>query len=179
MTYRVLILLLITFAVPPRSNAQSAPHIRFLDPILKELFDHGMTQSPTLRALVEKVEAAPILVFIEGDIRMPLYVGARLNFVTSVNGLRYVRVDIDCTLSPRRQIALLAHELQHALEIGQRTDILDADGMESLYEEIGFQSNDNGSHKSYETEAAKAIQRAVDDELGMRQGRGTTGANAY
>ena len=116
--------------------------------------------------------------FIEGDIRMPLYVGARLNFVTSVNGLRYVRVDIDCTLSPRRQIALLAHELQHALEIGQRTDILDADGMESLYEEIGFQSNDNGSHKSYETEAAKAIQRAVDDELGMRQGRGTTGANA-
>ena len=179
MTYRVLILLLITFAVPPRSNAQSAPHIRFLDPILKELFDHGMTQSPTLRALVEKVEAAPILVFIEGDIRMPLYVGARLNFVTSVNGLRYVRVDIDCTLSPRRQIALLAHELQHALEIGQRTDILDADGMESLYEEIGFQSNDNGSHKSYETEAAKAIQRAVDDELGMRQPRGTTGANAY
>ncbi len=179
MTYRVLILLLITLAVPPRSNAQSAPHIRFLDPILKELFDHGMTQSPTLRALVEKVEAAPILVFIEGDIRMPLYVGARLNFVTSVNGLRYVRVDIDCTLSPRRQIALLAHELQHALEIGQRTDILDADGMESLYEEIGFQSNDNGSHKSYETEAAKAIQRAVDDELGMRQGRGTTGANAY
>jgi hypothetical protein len=179
MTHRVLILLLITLAIPHRSNAQSAPHVRFLDPILKELFDDGMHQSPTLRALVEKVEAAPILVFIEGDIRMPLYVGARLNFVTSVNGLRYVRVDIDCTLSPRRQIALLAHELQHALEIGERTDILDADGMESLYEEIGFQSNDNGAHKSYETEAAKAIQRAVDDELGMRQARGTTGANAY
>jgi hypothetical protein len=47
---------------------------------------------------------------------MPTYVGARLNFVTSVNGLRYVRVDIDCTLSQRRQIALLAHELQHALD---------------------------------------------------------------
>lgn len=179
MTYRVLILLLITLAAPHRSYAQGAPHIRFLDPVLKELFDHGMHQSPTLRALVEKVEAAPILVFIEGDIRMPSFVGARLNFVTSVNGLRYVRVDIDCTLSPRRQIALLAHELQHALEIGERTDILDADGMESLYEEIGFQSNDNGAHKSYETEAAKAIQRAVDDELGMRQGRGTTGAHAY
>jgi hypothetical protein len=179
MTSRVLILLLITLAASHRSYAQGAPHIRFLDPVLKELFDHGMHQSPTLRALVEKVEAAPILVFIEGDIRMPSFVGARLNFVTSVNGLRYVRVDIDCTLSPRRQIALLAHELQHALEIGERTDILDADGMESLYEEIGFQSNDNGAHKSYETEAAKAIQRAVDDELGMRQARGTTGANAY
>jgi hypothetical protein len=73
----------------------------------------------------------------------------------------------------------MAHELQHALEIGQRTDILDAEGMESLYEEIGFQSSDNGYHKSYETEAAKAVQRAVDNELGMRPARGTTGANAY
>jgi len=179
MAYQVVLILLLALVVPHRSSAQSFPHVRFLDPVLKELFDHGMQQSPTLRTLVEKVEAAPILVFIEGDIRMPLYIGARLNFVTSVNGLRYVRVDIDCTLSPRRQIALLAHELQHALEIGQRTDILDAEGMESLYEEIGFQSSDNGSHKSYETEAAKAVQRAVDDELGARLGRGVNGSNAY
>ena len=168
MTYRFLILLLIAIAVPHRSYAQGAPHVRILDPVLKELFDHGMQHSPTLRALVEKVEAAPILVFIEGDIRMPSYVGARLNFVTSVNGLRYVRVDIDCTLSPRRQIALLAHELQHALEIGERSDILDAEDMESLYEDIGFESFDNGSHKRFETEAAKAVQRTVDDEMGMR-----------
>jgi hypothetical protein len=174
----VLILLLFTLVAPHRSYAQ-APHVRVLDPVLKQLFEQGMQQSPTLRGLVERVEAAPILVFIEGDIRMPVYVGARLNFVTSVNGLRYVRVEIDCTLSPRRQIALLAHELQHALEIGERTDILDADGMESLYEEIGFQSNDNGSHRSYETEAAKAAQRAVDHEMGERPGRGVTGSNAY
>jgi len=108
MTHRVVLsLVLFTLAAPPRSYAQSSPHIRVLDPILKELLDHGVQQSPTLRALVDKVEAAPILVFIEGDIRMPIYVGARLNFVTSVNGLRYVRVTIDCTLSPRRQIALL------------------------------------------------------------------------
>lgn len=180
MVYRVVfILFLFTFAAPHRSYAQSAPHVRFLDSVIKELFDHGVQQSPTLRALVEKIEAAPILVFIEGDIRMPSHLGARLNFVTSVNGLRYVRVDIDCTLSPRRQIALLAHELQHALEIGERTDILDAEGMESLYEEIGFQSNDFGAHKSYETDAAKAIQRAVDDEMGVRPARGTSGAVAY
>ena len=174
MTHRVvLILLLFTLLAPHRSYAQSAPHVRFLDPVLKELFDDGMQQSPTLRALVEKVEAAPILVFIEGDIRMPAYIGARLNFVTSVNGLRYVRVDMDCTLSPRRQIALLAHELQHALEIGERTDILDVEAMESLYEDIGFQSFDSGSHKSFETEAAMAVQRAVDDEMGMRPARTT------
>jgi hypothetical protein len=179
MTLRIVLVLLLSLIIPQRSFAQSSPHVRFLDPVLKGLFDHDIEQSPTLRALVDKVEAAPILVFIEGDIRMPARIGARLNFVTSVNGMRYVRVDIDCTLSPRRQMALLAHELQHALEIGERTDIQDAEGMELLYEEIGFQSFENGSHKSYETEAAKAIQRAVDDELGGRAGRGATGPNAY
>jgi len=179
MTHRVVLsLVLFTLAAPHRSYAQSSPHIRVLDPILKELLDHGVQQSPTLRALVDKVEAAPILVFIEGDIRMPTYVGARLNFVTSVNGLRYVRVTIDCTLSPRRQIALLAHELQHSLEIGARTDILDAEAMESLYEDIGFESFEHGSHKSFETEAAITVQRAVDVEMGMRPVR-TTGAVTY
>ena len=179
MTHRVVLtLVLFTLAAPHRSYAQSSPHIRILDPILKELFDHGVQQSPTLRALVDNVEAAPILVFIEGDLRMPTYVGARLNFVTSVNGLRYVRVDVDCTLSPRRQIALLAHELQHALEIGERVDILHAEDMESLYEDIGFESFENGSHKSFETEAALTVQRTVDDEMGMRPAR-TPGTVPY
>jgi hypothetical protein len=176
---RIVLILLLSLIVPQRSFAQSSPHVRFLDSVLKGLFDHGMQQSPTLRALVERVEAAPILVFIDGDIRMPARIGARLSFVTSVNGMRYVRVDIDCTLSPRRQIALLAHELQHALEIGQRPDILDTEDMELLYDEIGFQSSEHGAHKSYETEAAQAIQRAVDDEMGGRPGQGVTGSNVY
>ena len=110
MTHRVVLtLILFTLAAPHRSYAQHSPRIRVLDPILKELFDHAIGQSPTFRALVEKVEATPVLVFVEADIRMPPRIGARLSFVTSVNGLRYVRVHVDCTLSPRRQIALLAH----------------------------------------------------------------------
>ena len=84
---------------------------------------------------------------------MPARIGARLNFVTSVNGLRYVRVHVDCTLSPRRQIALLAHELQHALEIGERTDILDVEAMESPTK-TSASSRLTWSHKSFETEAA-------------------------
>jgi hypothetical protein len=52
--------------------------------------------------------------------------------------------------------------------IGERSDILDAEDMESLYEDIGFESFDNGSHKRFETEAAKTVQRTVDDEMGMR-----------
>jgi len=165
---RAALAVLLIVVVPHGSSAEPLPRIRILDPVLKSLFEHGTTQSPTLRALVEKVEAASILVFVEGGIQMPDRIGARLNFVTSINGVRYVRVDIDCTLPPRRQVALLAHELQHALEIADRSDIQDVEAMESLYEDIGFQTFEHGRHKSFETEAARAAQEAVDEELGGR-----------
>jgi UDP-N-acetylglucosamine enolpyruvyl transferase len=100
---------------------------------------------------------------------MPERLGAQLKFVTSVNDVRYVRVDINVMLASRRQIALLAHELQHALEIAERPDITDVDAMESLFEDIGFQSFENGRHRSYETDAALDVQEAVEHELGGRQ----------
>jgi hypothetical protein len=168
MVFRSLLVLGILVGVTHRSSAETTPRIRIFDPVLRELFDQGVTQSPTFRSLVEKVEASSILVFVEGDIRMPVQLGARLNFVTSVNDFRYVRVAIDLTLPPRRQIALLAHELQHTLEIAERPDIVDVEAMESLYEDIGFPSFEQRRHRNFETDAAIAMQDAVSEELGGR-----------
>ena len=168
MVFRSLLVLGILFGVNHTSSAETTPRIRVLDPLLRELFEDGIAQSPTFRTLVDKVEASSILVFVEGDIRMPIQLGARLNFVTSVNDFRYVRVAIDLTLPPRRQIALLAHELQHAVEIGERPEIVDTEAMESLYEDIGFRPFEQRHHRNFETEAAIAMQDAVDQELGGR-----------
>jgi hypothetical protein len=164
----VLVVLILTLFLPYTASADTLPRIRILDGPLKALFDHGVTQSPTLSALVEKVEASSILVFVEGDMRMPERLGARLTFVTSINGVRYVRVDINCMLAQRRQVALLAHELQHALEIAERPDIVDVEAMESMYEDIGFQSFENGRHRGFETDEALEVQEMVDRELGAR-----------
>ena len=168
MVPRAALALLLTFFLPCGASAETAPRIRILDSHLKSLFDHGVTQSPTFRTLVERVEAGSILVFVEGDIRMPERIGAQLTFVTSVNDVRYVRVDINVTLAPRRQIALLAHELQHALEIAKRPEITDVEAMESFFEDIGFQSFEDGRHRSYETDPALEVQEAVEQELGGR-----------
>src|SRR5262245_31960521 len=171
MSLRTALALLLTLFLPHTASADTMPHLRILDGALKSLFEHGLTQSPTLRALADKVEAASILVFVEGDMRMSERLGAQLQFVTSVDGVRYVRVDINCMLAPRRQIALLAHELQHALEIAERPDIVDIEAMESMYEDIGFQSFDNGRHRGFETHAALEVQETVDRELGGRATR--------
>ncbi len=168
MSPRSSFILLLIVVLPYSVSAETAPRVRVLDARLKSLFDHGLTQSPTLRAVVDKVEASSILVFVDGDMRMPERLGAQLKFVTSVNDVRYVRVDINVTLAPRRQIALLAHELQHALEIADRAEIQDIEAMESFYEDIGFQSFEDGRHRGFETEAALEVQEAVERDLGGR-----------
>ena len=171
MIQRSSLVLILTFVLPYSVSAETAPRVRVLDARLKSLLDHGLMQSPTLRALVDKVEASSILVFVDGDMRMPERIGAQLNFVTSVNDVRYVRVDINVMLAPRRQVALLAHEFQHALEIAGRPEIQDIEAMESLYEDIGFQSFDNGRHRGFETDAALEMQEAVERDLGGRAPR--------
>ena len=82
-----------------------------------------------------------------------------------------------CSLTNRWQVSLLAHELQHALEIGRRPEVHNVDAMELLYESIGFPTVRDGSNRHFETEAAIAVQRAVNEELG--DARTSHGGMAY
>ena len=171
------IVLLLALVFPPLSAAQSTRHLRILDADLKVLLERGVTQSPTLSALVAEVEATPLLVFVECAVRLPSGVGARTNFVTSVGDTRLLRIAVDCSLTNRWQVNLLAHELQHALEVGRHRQVTDIEAMESLYESIGFPTARDGSIRHFETEAAIVVQRAVNDELGSV--RATPGTMAY
>jgi hypothetical protein len=140
-------------------------HIRVSDHGLKTLVELATSRSETFRELVAALDAAPVLVFVECDLRLPLRLSARLSLVTRVGAVRYVRVDIACALPSRRQMALLAHEFQHALEIGLASDITDLDSMEEHYESVGFQTYGDGAHKRFETDAAQRVERRVKDEL--------------
>jgi hypothetical protein len=165
-----------TLVFPTASTAQSSPHLRVLDQPLKTLLDRGAAQSPTLRGLLVEVEATPVLIFVECAVKLPSGVGGRMNFVTSVNRMRFVRVAIDCSLTERWQTTLMAHEIQHALEIGRRPEVDDVEAMEELYEEIGIPTVRDRAHRHFETAEAMAVQRAVEQEL---EGRGTRGPSAY
>jgi hypothetical protein len=145
--------------------SQQDPHVRVADRVLKAMLETGAAQSPALRALLAELDAAPVLVFVDCGVQMRTRLGARLNFVTSVDGVRYVRVGVDCTLGPRHQLALLAHELQHAMEIAGQPGVVDVDSMATYYEDIGYFTYKDGRDKGFETAAAIAMQRRVDDEI--------------
>lgn len=169
--------LLVALVLPSASAAQSHQHVRVLDRDLKMLIDRGATQSPTLGKLLAEVEASPLLLFVECALRLPSGVGARTNFVTSVGETRFLRVAVDCTLTSRWQISLVAHELRHVLEIGHHPEVVDVEAMELLYENIGYPTTRDAAVRHFETEAAIAVQRAVHEELGAV--RATPEAMAY
>jgi hypothetical protein len=58
--------------------------------------------------------------------------------------------------------------LQHAVEIADRPDITHVEAMESIFEDIGFQSFEDGRHRSYETDAALEVRETAEQELGGR-----------
>ena len=82
------------------------------------------------------------------------------------HGRRSVRVDIRQSLTPREMLAIIGHELRHALEIADAREVRDDQSMIELYRRIGV-SRDARSH--FETIAARAAGSQVRAELGGGQ----------
>ena len=148
--------------------AQTTSHVRVADRYLRDLLASGTRRSPTLRSLIEQLDVAPVLVFVDTTARMPLRMGAYLQLMTHVGSVRYLLVVVDPALAPNRQVSMLAHELQHALEVGLREAIVDTEDMEEMFEEVGFQALRDGNHKTYDTAEAIAVQQRVYAELTAR-----------
>jgi hypothetical protein len=87
--------------------------------------------------------------------------GCLLPFVVPSTGGRYLRIVVtpDKTRESRdRFIALIAHELQHALEVLVHPEVVDVDSMLAMYAKIGVPL---AGRSGYETSAAHAVQDAV------------------
>ena len=93
-----------------------------------------------------------------------------LPFLARTDNVRYLRIVLTQPLNLGDRnwlIALIGHELQHALEVAERPDIVDVTGMLELARRIGFPLK---GRPGYETSAARAAGDAVLDELTKKKG---------
>jgi hypothetical protein len=111
--------------------------IRSTDRRLRMLLDDGMRSSPTLRALVARLSASDVVVYLRCDGPTEPVSGGRLTFVSSAGGFRYLVVRM-ARLSRAPQIAIMAHELQHAVEIADAPAIVDGQSLVREYHRIGY-----------------------------------------
>jgi hypothetical protein len=111
--------------------------IRMLDRGLQALFDEGLRRSATLRALAARITQSDVVVYVmcDGDPRSGI--AGRMTFQSAAGGLRYLVVRLVTRRSRAQQIAILAHELQHAVEVAETPAIVDSESLAREYLRIG------------------------------------------
>src|SRR5262245_46678763 len=154
-----IVVALVTGPSGDRPAVTVLPHVRAAANAVM-LLEEAATRSATVRSIIDRLAATDVIVYVEvtPSPQIPL---ARTKLVTATANARFVRIGLRTQLSPFDVTPLIAHELQHALEIAERPDVRDDAAVRRLYSQIGRQ---NGPDR-FETEAARAIERRVRDEI--------------
>lgn len=146
----------------PRTAAEGW-RVRGLDPALQALIEKGMSRSPTFRRLVTELGTTDVVVHLRQQ-RMPDgFRGFLMHHVLESNGVRYLRIGIDARGPDGRVIPLIAHELQHALEVARTPEVGRSIDIAKFFETIADFQCRNATCS--ETRAAIAIQESVRKEL--------------
>jgi hypothetical protein len=127
-----------TAADPLPLRSTHTRRIRTLDAHLHGLLEQGVRESPTFRALAARVEQSDVIVYLVPDVSPPSGVAGRLTFLSATGGVRYVAVRLRPLGSSVREVAMLAHELQHAVEIAENASIVDDETLARQYLRIGL-----------------------------------------
>lgn len=142
----------------------SAPtrHVRAVGPHLTKVIAEGMRRSGTFAHLVLALNRSDVIVYIETGRGLPVTVAGRLLLAAGTEGQRYLRIQVAGHATSNDLIALVGHELRHALEVAESPDVRDERTLIALYERIGHPMG--GLHQ-YDTAAAQDAGRKVRKEL--------------
>ena len=130
-------LLIFGMSAPSRAADATVPHVRVASRSLSQLLAAAADRSSTLQALVDRLDQSDVIVYVEAAV-LPSDLQGRLRFTGTSSGWRYLRVQIDCRQNLTSQVAVLGHELQHAVEIAGARGTVDEPSLLHLYQGIGF-----------------------------------------
>ncbi len=160
----VLVLLMLS-AAPAAAGLDDVPRLRTGDRRLRALLDEAVARSPSLRALVERLQRSDVVVYLRCGALSPRLDG-RLTFVSAVGGFRYVLVHLAAERSALRKMTALGHELQHAVEIAERPEIVDHASLARAYASFGFERRaEHYAVTAFDTVAAVAAGEQVRREI--------------
>lgn len=152
---------------PPEAALLDAPtrHVRAETRDARRALGEGYRRSLTFASLVGRLQASDLTVYITTVQFLPQPLLGRSELIAAAGDTRYVRIDVLVAPNPDEMIAVVAHELQHALEIADAHEVMDQTALERLYRRIGISS---GS-EMFETVRAMTTERQVRKELRRRR----------
>jgi hypothetical protein len=105
---------------------------------MAKLLATGMERSATFRALVRRLEASDVIVHIQSRRDLRGGVGASMRFVATSATDRFLRIQLNAALHDHMLVALLGHELQHAVEVADHAELRSADDLRAFYSRTGL-----------------------------------------
>jgi hypothetical protein len=140
-----------------------SPRVRSTNPHVTALIREGIRRSITFADLITRLGATDLIIYVERSRDLPRPLDGRVILLPITHNQRYARAEIRPGLSVSEEIGVIAHELQHALEIARDRTVRTLEAMAALYRRIGIPAR--GAH-SYDTTAAQEMGRTVRAELG-------------
>jgi hypothetical protein len=144
--------------------APGQPHIRTTDPWLQTLLAEGVARSATFRALVARIDDSDVIVYVRSESCGLPNVAGCLTLLSGGYGVRYLMIRLSPLPFRVQELAVLAHELQHAVEIADLPSIVDEASLLRAYVEIGY-AHDSGTRVAADTQAAIDVGAQVQREI--------------
>jgi len=175
-------LLLAALAAAPPAAAQeapdrssSAPHVRPVND-LRGLVEEAAQRSPEVRALIDRLEATDVIVYVRSRNFADSELDGRVALLAVTTLQRYLVIELSCMKNTLVQMATLGHELYHAVEIAEEPSIVDARTLAAHYRRVGEQQSDALGRQTFETGAAFEAGRRTRRELLTNRTRTANGS---
>lgn len=152
-------------------GTRAAFGVRPASAFVRDVLEAASVQSATVRELVDELTRSDVFVYVQFGLDSTHERHGRTSLLAATEHGRYLRVFINATLTPGRRLEVLAHELQHALEIARAPEVRDEATLFGFLSEIGWSVGPS----SFETQAALDIERRVRGDLACRAPKSKTG----
>jgi hypothetical protein len=125
----------------------------------------GHARSATLRRLLDSIGTSRAIVYVRRGFSRDPWCSGFTTWLSRSGDWRFLLIVVSPRLSGDRLIALLAHELQHAVEIAEDPAIVDARSLADYYELHGIDRGTASGTRAFDSHDAQVAGRTVLREL--------------
>jgi hypothetical protein len=122
----------------------------------------GIERSPTFRRLVDRLAASNVIVYVDLRPDMRPNHGGSLRFLARSATDLFLKIHLNRAFNSQTQVALLGHELQHAVEVADSHGVNSVADLRDLYRRVGERTGID----QFDTLAARQVGYVVRHELG-------------
>ncbi len=141
------------------------PHLRPASPASRDLVASSLERSLTVSSLAEQLKASDVVAYVVAEPHAFAGRDSSIQFLGRSKAQRFMVIMVNSALPEDRQIALVAHELQHAVDMSHTKWVTDQERLGQYFTRVGWRG---GDAPGYETLTAVRTERKVAKELASR-----------